>query len=153
MKAVESTLHAWHHPDAKEAADEIRMAIGDLAGFEIFGSQVLVAPYVRPTKTAGGIIVTPKSVEEDIWQGKVALVLKVGPNAFDDTNKDQLRSFGGRFPEAGDWVFHRIQDAFQFSYEGPGAVKPEGRAAKGWQCRLIYANDIYGRIPRPQSVV
>ena len=31
-------------------------AVGDLSGFDIFHNQILVAIYVRPEKTSGGII-------------------------------------------------------------------------------------------------
>ena len=64
--------------------EELRSAVGDLSGVEVFNTQVLVAVYIRPEKTSGGII-RPDSVrEEDKYQGKVGLLLKKGRTAFID---------------------------------------------------------------------
>lgn len=82
-----------------------------LDGLEPLGSQVLVAIYVRPQKTASGIYLTDKLRDEDIYQGKVGLVLKMGPLAF---LEDETHKFGDRVPEKGEWVIFRIGDTFPF---------------------------------------
>ncbi len=51
-----------------------------LDGFEILNNEVLIATYLRPETTKGGIILTPKVLGEDVFQGKVGLVVKVGPS-------------------------------------------------------------------------
>jgi hypothetical protein len=51
-----------------------------LDGFEILNNEVLIATYMRPETTKGGIILTPKVLGEDVFQGKVGLVVKVGPS-------------------------------------------------------------------------
>src|ERR1700677_4257486 len=51
-----------------------------LEGFEILNNEVLIATYMRPETTKGGIILTPKVLGEDVFQGKVGLVVKVGPS-------------------------------------------------------------------------
>ena len=51
-----------------------------LDGFEILNNEVLIATYLRPETTKGGIILTPKVLGEEVFQGKVGLVVKVGPS-------------------------------------------------------------------------
>ncbi len=85
-----------------------------LDGIENFpGASVLVAIYKRPTKTKGGVILTDQYRDEDIYQGKIGLVLKVGETPFD--NKDE-EYFGERKPQVGDWVMYRISDGMPFQF-------------------------------------
>ena len=62
-----------HEIDPREA---ILARVGSLEGIEMFGSDILIAIYKRPTKTKSGIILTDKHLEEDLHQGKVGLILK-----------------------------------------------------------------------------
>ena len=52
---------------------------------------------------------------EDIWQGKAALVLKVGPDAFVD---DATQSFAGSQIEVGDWVAFKVGNAWMMNIRG-----------------------------------
>lgn len=83
--------------------------IGDLSGMTIFQNRVLVAVYMRPEKTKGGIIRPDMNKEEDVWQSKVGLVLKWGNQAFQDDGEY-------RFSDAdkamiGDWVTFNVNDS------------------------------------------
>ncbi len=69
----------------------------------VLHSQVLVATYVRPAKTKGGIFLTDKVVEEDRWQGNIGLVVALGKGAFKD---DAVAKFHGDKLEIGDWVMY-----------------------------------------------
>ena len=71
---MNATIKMLHLVDPKT---EITEKIGDLSKIELFGPEVLVATYVRPEKTAGGIIQTSKTRDEDNWQGKLAWFLKL----------------------------------------------------------------------------
>ena len=151
--------HSWAHVDHKEAEHEVLGMTGDVDGIEIFGQQVLIGVYIRPIMSGGNnlIITLGKQQKEDIYQGKVGLVLKVGPRAF---GKEQLADFNGRLPARGDWVYFNVNEAFEMSVKGPGALpsvevlnlkapdgsKLEREWKQGWPCRLIYGKDIYGRI-------
>lgn len=149
--AVATTLHNWHHDDPNEARDEILAAIGDISkDFEVFGQDVLIAPYVRPTKTRGGIITTSDSSKEDIWQSKVGLVVAIGPEAFPEKLKTR---WNGRPPVIGEWVYHDVKAAFQAHMKGAGAVKAPTRTWEGWPVRLVRADDIGGRTKYPQWIV
>lgn len=68
---------------------------------EVFHSKVLVAQYIRPAKTAGGIFMPDRMVEEDRYQGNIFLVLAMGPGAFKD---DNIAKFHGSKLKVGDWV-------------------------------------------------
>jgi co-chaperonin GroES (HSP10) len=87
-------------------------AVGDLSGFEIFHNQILVAIYVRPEKTSGGIIRPGSNVQEDEYQGKVGLVVKLGPSAFLDSEEE---NFQGQSVNIGDWVVFRVGDGWQLT--------------------------------------
>lgn len=143
VSAVATTLHNWKHDTAAEAAQEIMAAVGDLSNVEIFGSQVLIAPYIRPTKTKSGLHVPASAANEDTWQGKVGLILKIGPTAFDP---DATKQYGGRAPVVGEWIFHDVKQCFQMHVKGAGAKRGATRDHDGWPARLVYAADIYGRL-------
>lgn len=98
--------------DAKKpqsTKEEILASVGDLSALDIMHNQILVGIYMRPEKTAGGIILTDKTRDEDRWQGKVGLVLKKGPLAFEN---DAHNDFGGQNINEGDWIVYRVSDGF-----------------------------------------
>jgi co-chaperonin GroES (HSP10) len=92
----------FHENDPKEA---LLQKVGDLSSVEVFGSDVLLAIYQRPEKTASGIILTDNYRDEDKWQGKTHLVLKMGPTAFVDDDGEKFRDVA-----EGDWVVIRPSD-------------------------------------------
>ena len=71
------------------------------------GPSVLVAVYKRPLKTQKGLILTENYRDEDIYQGKIGLILKMGSYPFDEEDK---KFFGDKRPEVGDWVMFRVSD-------------------------------------------
>ena len=85
-------------------------AVGDVSGIEIFHNLVLVATYVEPEITPGGIIKPDRSMEENRFQGKAALVMGLGPLAFKD---DDRTKFGGMKVSIGDWVIARPSDGLE----------------------------------------
>jgi hypothetical protein len=91
--------------ESKDYAATVYKEIGDLDDIIVFGARVLVAIYFRPEKIMG--IIRPQSnVEEDAYQSKVGLVLKLGPDTFDDSVKP------------GDYVVYRASDGFPLSRNG-----------------------------------
>lgn len=98
-----------HENDPKQALlDEI----GDLSEFEVFHNEVVVAVYFRPEKTAGGIILPNSNRDEDKYQSKTALVVKMGPDAFND---DTGTWFKGVNVKVGDWVWFKPSDGFNIT--------------------------------------
>lgn len=67
----------------------------------VLHSQVLVAHYIQPAKTKGGIIRTDTAVQEDRFQGNCFLVIGLGKGAFKD---DSIAKFNGDKLKVGDWV-------------------------------------------------
>lgn len=115
---------------------EILEAIGDISYLEIMHNQILVGIWMRPERTAGGIILTEKTVDEDKWQGKVGLVLKVGPTAFVN---DSANDFKGQSLSVGDWVIYRTSDGFSIDVNGT-------------HCRLLEDVHIKGRVNDPSII-
>ena len=74
-----------HAVDPREV---IMKNVGDLSSVEIFNNQILVAIYIRPEKTSGGVLLPNQTRDEDKWQGKMGLVLKKGPSAFVDESQN-----------------------------------------------------------------
>lgn len=95
-----------HDTDPKT---EIMEKLGDLSGVELFHNQILVATYVRPKKTKSGIYLSDQTVNEDQYQGKVGLVVKLGPQAF---VSDEKTDFSGVKVNEGDWIFYRPSDGW-----------------------------------------
>jgi len=122
-----------HSEDPKAA---ILKEIGDIDKVEVFNNQILCAIYVRPEKTKSGIILTSQTREEDKYQGKVGLVIKMGPEAcVDETGK----WFKNHTIEVGDWVYFRPSDGWAMNINGV-------------PCRVIDDTDIRGRAAAPDII-
>jgi co-chaperonin GroES (HSP10) len=120
----------------KDPRLEIFDKMGDLSDVEVFGNRILVGVYERPEQTKSGIFLTPKTREEDSYQGKAALVLKKGPSAFLD---DKEVSFHGQNVEIGDWVGFRPSDGFPIYIHGT-------------ICRLLQDVHVRVKIPSPDVI-
>lgn len=116
--------------------EEIKAGIGDLSDFKLYNNQILVGIWMRPEKTAGGIILTPKTRDEDRWQGKCGFVLKRGPLAFVD---DERNSFHDQTVADGDCVLYRVSDGFPLDINGI-------------HCRMLEDVDIKAAVPNPEMI-
>ena len=133
--AVGKSLHNMKH--VEDAAQLIKEAVGDISQLEITGVQVLVGTYIRPETTKGGIILTPKLRDEDLYQGKCGLVLKIADGAFVDGPDAK---FNGFKVKVGDWVFYRVADGFALSVHGH-------------HCRIVEDVHVRGRVPHPDMIM
>lgn len=114
-------------------------------GMDVLRNRVLVATYVIPEKTAGGIIRVDKALDESRFQSKVGLVLKKGPAAFKfDSTMD--KDFPSVEPEVGDWVFYRAADTTECG------IAKDGDRGNGISCRMIYDDMVHGRILNPDAI-
>lgn len=114
---------------------EIFDKVGDLSEIKMMNANILVGIYIRPQRTKGGIII--HSVQkEDQFQGKVGLVLSIGPLAFKD---DETTKFGGQQLEVGDWVMFRASDG-------------DALDVNGQRCRLLQDVTVRMKIAQPDSV-
>lgn len=81
------------------------------AGLRAVGNNILMAVYDRAGKrTAGGIII-PETHVEDTYQGKIGLVVDIGPMCSVEHAESYEDWFGGNPPKIGDWVGISIRNA------------------------------------------
>lgn len=141
-------IRVVHETDPK---DDIRRDVGHLCeGMTVMGADVLIVMYERVSgeaekKTAGGLLVpitARTTAHEDKFQGKVGLVMKMGPLAFED---DDNHRWGGVRPQVGDWVLINVSETYSFDlpvYTAHAARtgSPDGER----RCRLV--QDVYVKL-------
>ena len=98
------------------------------------GWRILVLPYKRKEKTKGGIILTDQSLEESQIASSIGLVLKVGPDAYNDKE---------RFPN-GAWC--KEKDWIIFGKYAGSRIKIEGG-----EVRLMNDDEVLGVIDDPED--
>jgi hypothetical protein len=133
-------------PDERQA---ILDKLGDLSEVQIAQNEVLVAIYVRPETSAGGIVLTPNYRKEDIYQGKVGLVVKIGSACrFVRTNEKTGVTYGVPI-ELHDWIVTRPSDTWPLDVNGGD----ETYDAKNFvTCRLVFDDQIRMKIPFPGMI-
>lgn len=110
--------------------------IGDLSNIEIFNNQILVAVYIRPNKTKSGLYLSDKTTDEDRYQGKVGLLVGMGPAAFHD---DSGQWFGDSQFQLNDWVVFRPSDGWSITVNGV-------------LCRVLADTQVKARISSPDQI-
>jgi co-chaperonin GroES (HSP10) len=110
--------------------------IGDISAFDIFNNQILIAIYIRPSKTKSGIYLSDQSREEDKVQGKVGLVVKKGPAAFVDETSEWFKDIS---VEVNDWVVIRPSDGWAITVNNV-------------LCRIVDDTAVRGKIDVPDRV-
>lgn len=121
--------------DADPRAEKLA-EIGDISGFELFHNQVLCAVYLRPQKTKSGIYLTDSTLDEDKYQSKVGLVVKMGPSAFVDPEGKWFRDIKA---EMNDWAVFRPSESWSVTVNGV-------------LCRILDDINIRGRVAHPDQV-
>lgn len=117
-------LRVAHTSDPKELIiKEVGYLIPD---FQPLGAGVLIVMYERGkqagdemVRTAGGIYVPETAtgaLANDKYQGKVGLVMAMGPIAF---KEDDTHQWGGVTPNIHDWVMINVGDTYSFDLPGP----------------------------------
>lgn len=124
------TMLMDHDVDPKQ---KLLGELGDLSNIEIFNNQVLCCVYIRPTKTKSGLYLTDKYTDEDRYQGKVGLIVGMGPSAFQD---ETGQWFNNSSFSLNDWVVFRPSDGW-------------GITVNGVLCRMLSDTQIKMRIPSP----
>lgn len=128
-----SNIAMLHEKDPKEV---LLGQIGDLSRLEVFNMQVLVAVYIRPEKTKGGLFLSDRARDEDRYQSKVGLILKKGPTAFVDKDGEW---FSGLEIKEGDWIVFRPSDGWNVTVNGV-------------LCRMLDDVSVRARIAHPDQV-
>lgn len=128
-----SNIAMLHEKDPKQVLLE---QVGDTSSIEVFNMQVLVAVYIRPEKTKGGLFLSDKARDEDRYQSKVGLILKKGPTAFVDKDGEW---FSGLDIKEGDWIVFRPSDGWNITVNGT-------------LCRMLDDMSVRARIAHPDQV-
>ena len=129
-----------HDEDPKA---EILSRAGDLKDVEVFGSDVLVALYIRPQKTKSGIILSDGTRDEDKWQGKAGLILKLGPTAYCDEDGNKFRDIS-----EGDWVVFRPSDGWPVTLNAANSFASKDAIS----CRVVNDIHIRMRVSSPDTI-
>ena len=110
--------------------------IGNINNVEIFNNQILCAVYVRPEKTKGGIVLPDQHRSEDKIQGKVGLVVAMGPSAFIDETNTWFKDVD---VDLHDWIIFRPSDGWSVTVNGV-------------LCRILDDTNVRGRVKHPDHV-
>lgn len=104
--------------------------------FKLFHNQILCAVYKRPEKTKSGIHLPDQYLREDETQGKVGLVVQIGPDAFRSTD---AWPFTGVDAQLHDWVVFRASDGWPINVNGV-------------LCRILNDTSIRAKVSHPDTV-
>lgn len=125
--------------EAGSTKEAITKNLGDLSGVEVFYNQILVATRPRPrVGQLGGVkwYQPDEKIQEDEYQSKVGLVVKMGPTAFED---DAETTYDGQRVNVGDWVVYAVKDGSQLLINEV-------------HCRLLGPQHIRLRLSDPDAV-
>jgi co-chaperonin GroES (HSP10) len=109
-------------------------SVGDISGFVLQGQRILVATYIRPAVSKGGVHMPDRTLAEDRYQGKVGLVVKVGQGI----PEPPLYSVG-------DWVTYRASDGFEMFFV-------DANGLDGTPCRVLDELSVIGTIDDPAKI-
>lgn len=119
--------------DEVDAKARLLGLVGDVDEYKPLNNKVLVAVYMRPDKTKGGIIIDTK---EDEWQSKIGLIIACGGAAFDNTDG---KWFQGTQPKLHDWI----------SFKGSSGTHMQ---INGHPCRIFTDLQFDMVVPAPDSI-
>lgn len=110
--------------------------LGDISEIEVGNNMVLLAVYVHEGKTKGGILTPLPTHTEAKYQGKVCLVVGIGP-CVNPEGKEIVRGFE---INPGDWVVVNASDGLSMNI---------GSHRNDVMVRLVPESAIHMRVPRP----
>lgn len=132
---------------------QILETLGDLDQYQLLDDECLIAVYAESNVLSRITDATGKTVElvgtdsrttESRYQGKVGLLVKIGPTAFTYHNNGQ--AYAGVRPEVGDWVVSHASDGREIWLRGIDSHAP-------WvTCRRIKWDRIVMRVTDPRVV-
>ena len=100
------------------------------------GWRILVLPFKAKEKTKGGVILTDKTLEDSLLTASVALVMALGPDAYQDKEKFP----NGPWCKQGDWVV--------FGRYAGSRLKIDGG-----EVRLLNDDEILGTVDNPEDIL
>nr|ASN63041.1 co-chaperonin GroES [uncultured virus]ASN63181.1 co-chaperonin GroES [uncultured virus] len=106
------------------------------------GWRILILPFRPPNKTAGGILLSNKTVDENQVQTVAGYVLKVGPLAYQDKEKFPF----GAWCKEKDWVIFARYAGSRFR------LNDDSDAAFGSEVRILNDDEVLGTILDPNDL-
>jgi|TARA_R100001460_G_scaffold93845_1_gene135879 co-chaperonin GroES (HSP10) len=100
------------------------------------GWRILVLPHKGKGKTKGGVYLSDKTIQETQIATNVGLVLKVGPDAYNDTD----RFPNGAWCQEKDWVVFARYAGSRLNIEGG-------------ELRILNDDEILGTVEDPESIL
>lgn len=146
---MSAVLKSKQNDPSEEQKRDILKKLGDVSGFEIAQNEVLLVIYQRPEMTSGGIIQVPQTLKEDIYQGKVGLVVKIGEHCQFDRLDTYTNIQTGIPISLHDWVVVRPSDTWALDIN----MHSDTLSRKDFvACRLVRDKDIRAKITHPGQV-
>jgi co-chaperonin GroES (HSP10) len=133
-------------PISKDPKRNILDKLGDISDFEIAANEVLLAIYQRPEMTQGGILLPHQTLKEDIYQGKVGLVVKIGDACSFNITDAYSDTVFRLDVSLHDWVVVRPSDTWALDLNGNSEVIEKKDFVA---CRLVRPRNIRARIQNP----
>lgn len=130
MVVTAPKIHQISESDDPKGA--ILNAVGDISEIEICADWVLLGTYIQSNKI-GKIHLPDRVVGEDEFQGKIGLVLKLGPLAF------KYEDYVGPNVQRHDWVVFWVGDAKAITINGTA-------------CRMVRDDHVRMRIADPRKL-
>jgi hypothetical protein len=125
-----------------DPAEQIVKKVGDLSKFRLTRNQVLLGVYKRPeAKDLGGgkkLYLADRTRDEDEHQGKVGLILKLGPKAYIDSP---------------DYEFDEVEKARIGEWVAMWVVDGRKIVINDQLCRVVKDDEIRMIIPNPDVVL
>lgn len=117
IETFETSLKPWGYTldDDTLVGVERMQPLASKVGVRVFGPDYLIAIYERSGQYTGGKILVPDSYLEDKVQGKIGLVVGIGPLCKGPEYEDW---FNGHPPQLGDWVMTSVRDGLTFIVGG-----------------------------------
>lgn len=130
-----------HDEDPREV---LLKKVGDISGVDLFNNDVMVAIYERPNKTKSGIILSDRTLDEDRFQSKTGLIVKMGPKAFTDADFDDSERCS-----VGDWIFFRPSDGWAATLNTSQSTLSKDNTVN---LRIVRDHAIRGRVQSPDLI-
>jgi hypothetical protein len=141
-----TAIKSKQNDPAAQLKRDILAKIGDVSEFEIAQNEILLAIYQRPETTSSGIIQVAQTLKEDIYQGKVGLVLRIGEHCQFDRVDPYTGVQTGIPISLHDWVVVRPSDTWALDIN----MRSDALSSKDFvACRLVHDKDIRAKIPHP----
>ena len=131
VKKNNGTIEEKQVIDPKQITPKLKSMLPQPTGWRL-----MVLPYRGTGKTKGGVILSDKTVQETQIAANVGLVLKVGPDAYNDAD----RYPNGPWCKKNDWVIFAKYAGSRLNIEGG-------------ELRLLNDDEILGVVEDPESIL